>query len=122
MVLTMNRTTCLVCGASGLSSILDLGMHPFADTFLKYEELADGEKVYPLVCDLCGSCGQIQLQSVTDPKERYIDHEYSYTSANSAVSRKHWQEYSQAVAQRVALSASGLVVEIGSNDGFLAEQ
>ena len=115
----MVRDCCLICGSRELSTVIDLGLHPFADTFLKEEDLAHGETVYPLVCDLCVACGQVQLRHPTDPNERYVNHEYSYTSANSAFSRAHWDAYATEVSERVKLSASGLVVEAGSNDGYL---
>jgi SAM-dependent methyltransferase len=101
--------------------VLDLGHHPFADTFLKQEDLSQGETVYPLVVDLCGDCGQAQLKCVTDPDDRYVNHDYSYTSSNSSFSRGHWEQYAKEVAEKIGLG-DGLVVEIGSNDGYLAKQ
>jgi SAM-dependent methyltransferase len=111
----------LFCESARLTTILDLGLHPFADTFLKEEDLPKGERVYPLICDLCDDCGQVQLRCITDPDDRYTNHDYSYTSSNSAFARKHWDAYAQEVAERISLQG-GLVVEAGSNDGYLAEQ
>ena len=118
----MIRTGCLLCGSERLSTIIDLGLHPFADTFLREEDLAEGETAYPLVCDLCAACGQVQLRHPTDPGDRYTNHEYSYTSSNSAFSRAHWDEYAARVAEKVGLDNDCLVVEVGSNDGYLAER
>lgn len=98
-----------------------MGLHPFADTFLKKTDLSEGESVYPLVCDLCEDCGNVQLQCITKPEGRYVEHDYSYTSSNSNFSKNHWINYAKEVSQKVDLK-SGLVVEIGSNDGFLSEQ
>ncbi|MDD9954370.1 MAG: class I SAM-dependent methyltransferase [Candidatus Woesearchaeota archaeon] len=116
----MFRTQCVICASEELTEILDFGMHPFADTFLREEDLAEGEKVYPLICMLCSGCGHVQLKCSTDPMDRYVDHDYSYTSSNSAYARNHWDAYCEEVAKHVHLK-DGLVIEVGSNDGYLTE-
>ena len=73
-------------------------------------------------CDLCNDCGQIQSKCITDPNDRYCNFEYSYTSSNSNFSRTHWTNYAKEVAQKINLQKDSFVVEIGSNDGFLAER
>ena len=93
-----------------------------ADTFIPANRLADGDRVYPLICDLCGNCGQIQSRTVTSPAERYSDYEYSYTSSNSKTAQNHWIEYAGSVAAMMNLTRDDSVLEIGSNDGFLTEQ
>ncbi len=118
----MIRDSCLICGSNHLSQIIDLGMHPFADTFIPESKLAENDKIYPLVCDLCNDCGQVQNKYETNPLERYSQIEYSYTSSNSAFSRKHWDEYAQEISKKIDLKPNSLVVEAGSNDGYLSEQ
>lgn len=93
-----------------------------ADTFVPASRLAEADRVYPLVCDLCERCGQVQSRTITDPAERYADYDYSYTSSNSHTSRGHWIEYAATVANRIGLRSTDAVVEIGSNDGFLMQQ
>lgn len=78
--------------------------------------------MYPLVCCMCHDCGHVQLQCVTDPLQRYTLYDYSYTSANSALSRGHWDECADTVSKAVSLKPGDLVVEVGSNDGYLAQQ
>lgn len=118
----MFRNTCLICGSSNLAEIINLGMQPFADTFVPEEEKYNADKVYPLICDLCKECGQIQSRCITDPIERYCKIDYSYTSANSNFSRSHWINFAEEVVKKIALKENSFVVEIGSNDGFLAER
>ncbi|MBS3074207.1 methyltransferase domain-containing protein [Candidatus Pacearchaeota archaeon] len=118
----MFRRNCMVCNSSDMKEIINLGLHNFADTFLRKEDLEEPEKLYPLICDLCMSCGQVQLRAVTDPKERYMGHDYSYTSSNSKFSRKHWEEFANTIISRLSLNPGKLVVEAGSNDGFLTKQ
>ena len=118
----MFRTRCMVCESSDLRTIIDLGMHPFADTFVVPERESEADRLYPLMADLCTSCGHIQLRCQTDPEARYSEHDYSYTSSNSAFSRGHWERYAEAVGRQHGVRAGDVVVEVGSNDGYLLEQ
>ena len=118
----MFRKQCLSCKSSDLHEIVNLGMHPMADTFIPADRLDEGDRVYPLICDLCDHCGQVQLRTVTNPAERYAEYDYSYTSSNSKTSQAHWINYAAAVAEIVGLTDGDTVLEIGSNDGFLSEQ
>lgn len=118
----MIRKNCLVCNSTDLEQIIHLGSHPFADTFVPESKKSMGDVIYPLVCDLCGNCGHVQTEYETDPLSRYSQVDYSYTSANSAFSRNHWEQYAKEVSDAVQLKSNSLVVEIGSNDGYLAEQ
>jgi SAM-dependent methyltransferase len=118
----MFRTHCLTCRDTELSEIINLGMHPMADTFVSKAHESEADRVYPLICDLCRHCGQIQLRTVTRPEERYVEADYSYTSSNSATSRAHWSDYARQVIARVALPPRSTVVEVGSNDGFLSAE
>jgi len=118
----MIRTGCLVCESEKLTEIINLGMHPFADTFVPESKVSEPDKVYPLVCDLCDSCGHIQTKYETNPLDRYSNIEYSYTSSNSAFSRGHWEKYAQDITGQLDLKKDSFVVEVGSNDGYLSEQ
>jgi len=113
------RKECLICGSKDLKRLIDLGMQPFADTFISDDFLTLSEHVYPLQCDLCESCGQIQTSCVTNPADRYSVRDYSYTSANSDFSRSHWRDYGNEVTDAISLKKDAIIVEIGSNDGYL---
>lgn len=118
----MIRRHCLVCDSSALKQIIDLGSHPFADTFVPESHLGEADSVYPLVCDLCTSCGHVQTRYETDPNKRYSQVDYSYTSSNSAFACNHWDAYVREVGSAVNLKPNAFVVDIGSNDGYLPEQ
>lgn len=118
----MFRTICMVCGSTDLETIMNLGMHPFADTFVVPERESEADRLYQLACDLCTECGQIQARCMTDPEARYSEHDYSYTSSNSAFSRGHWEKYAQDVGAVNSIAAGDVVVEVGANDGYLLEQ
>lgn len=109
--------TCLVCGSS-LNTIIDLGMHPFADSFIPPDMESVSEPVYPLQCGLCSNCGYIQNVYLTEPEERYNLYPYSYTSSNSNFARSHWDTYALEISKQYDLKNSK-ILEIGSNDGYL---
>ena len=67
------RQKCLVCGNTSLIEHFDLGIHPFADTFVANSDLTKQEFRQNLVGQLCHACSHSQLKFVTNPSERYID-------------------------------------------------
>lgn len=101
------------------TKIIDLGFHPFADTFIKKNQLNQSEPIYSLSCFLNKKTGSIQNLIKTNAKERYNLYEYSYTSSNSKYSRKYWEKYSKKIAREIDLNNKSKIVEIGSNDGYL---
>jgi 2-polyprenyl-3-methyl-5-hydroxy-6-metoxy-1,4-benzoquinol methylase len=112
--------TCLITG-DPVTKILDLGMHPYADTFISKDQLNLSEPVFPLQVTMNPESGQVQLNYVSDDNDRYNLYDYSYTSANSNFSKKHWDNYFKTVKSNYNLKNSN-VLEIGSNDGYLTEK
>ena len=80
---------CLITGAP-VTKILDLGMHPYADTFISKDQLNLSEPVFPLQVAINPESGQVQLRYISNDNDRYNLYDYSYTSANSNFSKKHW--------------------------------
>jgi SAM-dependent methyltransferase len=105
-----------------MNKIIDLGMHPFADTFVSKNQLNESEPVYPLECFLDKDTGEVKVGVRTDAHGRYIAYDYSYTSANSKFSKDHWINFAKDVNEKLNLPKNSNVVEIGSNDGFLTKQ
>lgn len=110
---------CLITGEF-VSKILDFGQHAYADTFIAEDQLHLSEPIFPLQLFLNTNSGGIQLGYVSDAKDRYNLYSYSYTSSNSKTSRDHWDEFAQTIKNK--FNSKGLVVEIGSNDGYLVSQ
>ena len=104
------------------TKIIDLGMHPFADSFIPEGDLGKSEPVYPLQCGLDTETGHVKLLYETDPNQRYNLYPYSYTSSNSKVARAHWEEFATHTAKKLDIQSNATVIEIGSNDGFLSMQ
>jgi SAM-dependent methyltransferase len=112
-------TSCLISGEA-VHRILDFGQHPYADTFVAEDQLNLSEPVFPLQVYLCPESGSIQLGYISHAEDRYNLYSYSYTSSNSATARHHWDTYAHVVQS--LWNRPGLVVEIGSNDGYLVRQ
>jgi len=106
------------------TTIIDLGMHPYADTFIAKTQLALSEPVYPLQCELDDETGHVMLKFETNSDDRYNLYDYSYTSANSQFSRDHWDSYAEDTLDKVEESTGMVekVLEIGSNDGYLSKK
>lgn len=112
-------STCLITGKP-MTKILELGQHSFADTFISEYQLHLSEPVFPLELCLNSDSGQIQLGYMSDANDRYNLYPYSYTSSNSKTAKNHWDEYANTIKSKY--NTNGLVVEIGSNDGYLIKQ
>ena len=108
-----------VISKAPVEKILDFGQHAYADTFIRSDQLHLSEPVFPLQVYLNADSGSIQLGYVSSAEDRYNLYSYSYTSSNSLTARNHWDEYAQTIKSR---GHTGLVVEIGSNDGYLVGQ
>ena len=112
------RSKCLCCKKNKLVEIINLGNHSFADRFIPLSKKNKFDPMYPLILDLCKKCYFIQSRSITNPKNRYLELDYSYTSANSNYSRLHWKKFANFLNKKINLNKKK-IIEIGSNDGFL---
>lgn len=100
--------------------MLDLGKTPLANAleseFVPGGIVAPVPEKYPLYLKQCATCGHVQLPVVVDPKLLFpVD--YPYQSATGAAMREHLDAMALDLHRR-----DGLVVEIGSNDGYLLRQ
>jgi ubiquinone/menaquinone biosynthesis C-methylase UbiE len=111
----MKNKECSVCKKKNLR-ILDLGLHPCADTFVKNQNIALKLKKYPLQVGFC-SCNHLTAINKISPDERYTKFDYSYTSDNSPVSRNHFYQISKIINKKFNLKNKDSIIEIGSNDG-----
>ena len=99
--------------------ILDLGFHPYADTFLRKDQLNISEPVYQLSCYLSKKTGVIRNGIKTYADSRYNLYDYSYTSSNSSYSKNYWEQYAKNLSQELNITDNFRILEIGSNDGYL---
>jgi SAM-dependent methyltransferase len=94
-------------------------MSPLCESYLSAEQLDEMEPFYPLHVRVCGECLLVQLPAYVPAEEIFT--EYAYFSAFSDSWVEHAHSYAEAIVRRLALSPSSLVVEVGSNDGYLLQ-
>ncbi|PYP70286.1 MAG: methyltransferase [Gemmatimonadetes bacterium] len=111
---------CRMCGGQNLVEFLDLGSTPPADEFKTEAQLREADVYYPLQVYMCDDCGLAQLGFVVSPEVLYRN-DYPYESSTTAAGREHWTRFARSVVAQLGVSASELVVDIGSNVGVLLE-
>jgi SAM-dependent methyltransferase len=108
-----------LCSAKLQHSLVDLGMSPLCESFLKVSELDAMEPYYPLHALVCGECFLVQLKEYVSPE--HIFREYAYFSSFSTSWVAHAKTYCDMIAKRLGLGAESLAIEIASNDGYLLQ-
>ena len=117
----MTTRECALCQGESLETVIDLGFHPCADTFVFDSKLKGVENRYPLKVCMCSSCGHSQLAYVVPREARYQDNDYSYDSSNSPVSIDHFTEMARSVSLELGLGNNDFVCDVGSNIGTLLD-
>jgi SAM-dependent methyltransferase len=87
---------------------------------LTKEQLNDPEVFYPLKLYVCDGCFLVQVDEYKKSEEIFSD-KYIYFSSFSKSWLEHARRYAQMITTRVGLRTGSLVVEIGSNDGYLLQ-
>jgi len=111
---------CRMCEGQSLVEFLDLGSTPPADEFKTEAQLREADVYYPLQVYMCDDCGLAQLGFVVSPEVLYRN-DYPYESSTTEAGREHWARFARSVVAQLGVSASELVVDIGSNVGVLLE-
>jgi C-methyltransferase C-terminal domain/Putative zinc binding domain/Methyltransferase domain len=110
---------CRLCQASLRHTIVDLGMSPLCENYLSAHELNAQEVFYPLHVFVCASCFLVQLHEYVSAES--IFREYAYFSSYADTWLAHAQRYAEAMIARWELRRENLVIEVGSNDGYLLQ-
>jgi C-methyltransferase C-terminal domain/Putative zinc binding domain/Methyltransferase domain len=110
---------CRFCGTPLGRTVVDLGMSPLCESFLRAEELDAMEPFYPLHVRVCEGCHLVQLPVFVPPEEIFT--EYAYYSSYSDAFVDHAREYVEMITRRLRLSNESFVVELASNDGYLLQ-
>jgi SAM-dependent methyltransferase len=113
-------STCRFCGAALTHVFADLGMSPLANSLVTEERRAAMEPFYPLRALVCDRCFLVQAEAFEAP-ERIFSLEYPYFSSYSTSWLAHAEAYADAIVDRLGLGPEHLVVELGSNDGYLLQ-
>ncbi|MGZ7194610.1 MAG: methyltransferase domain-containing protein, partial [Halobacteriota archaeon] len=111
---------CRICENELGEPFLSLGNSPLSNAYLSKDELKRNEWYYPLDLYVCDRCYLVQLEEFEAP-ENIFSADYAYFSSYSESWLEHCRRYSESVVKRFALDHRSLVVEIGSNDGYLLQ-
>jgi SAM-dependent methyltransferase len=98
---------------------VDLGMSPLCEAFVPADKIDGMEAYFPLRVLVCDDCFLVQLKEYVGPES--IFEEYAYFSSYSTSWVEHARQYCHMAAERFALGADSLVVELASNDGYLLQ-
>jgi len=106
---------CRVCDSENLNLAIDLGKHPWANDFLKKEDVGK-EVVYPLEVYHCSDCETAQLGYTIKKEIMFGDH--TYLSGMTKTLDNHFKKMAEEVDSRFFSSKENKsVLDIGSNDG-----
>jgi hypothetical protein len=99
--------------------MIDLGSSPLCQTVIRPERLEEVEPFYPLHVRVCTTCWLAQLPEVVSSEELFVEYAYFSTFSDSWV--EHSRRYVKLITDRLGLGPDDLVVELGSNDGYLLQ-
>jgi SAM-dependent methyltransferase len=113
----VGRHLCRFCEAPLEHLVVDLGASPLCESFLRADQLDAMEPFYPLRAEVCDQCFLVQLPAYVQPEAIFT--EYAYFSSYSESWLEHTRRYAEEMGRALALDGDSLVVELGSNDGYL---
>src|SRR3954463_11409130 len=114
-----STASCRFCAASLRDTVVDLGMSPLCESYLRPEQLNAMEPFYPLHVFVCRNCWLVQLEQYVSAE--HIFTEYAYFSSFSESWVQHARDYTEKMIDRFGLDSRSSVVEIASNDGYLLQ-
>lgn len=110
---------CRFCGTSFHHTVVDLGMSPLCESFLRGNQLNEMEPFYPLHVWVCERCFLVQLEEYVTGEDIFTD--YAYFSSFSDSWLEHARRYVDQMIARLELTSDSQVVEVASNDGYLLQ-
>ena len=112
-------TRCRACDTELTHVFADLGRSPLANSYRTHEQLNEPEQTLPLRVFVCEQCKLVQLPECEKPENIFSEYAYFSSCAPSWVG--HMGRYAAAMTLKLGLTAQSLVVDIGSNDGYLLQ-
>ena len=110
---------CRGCNSENLVSVLDLGEQPLPAEYGESEN--DVLDRFPLHLRICKDCGLGQLGEYVLP-DRIFHNTYPYLSSSSDYWVSHAKQFAGEMTDKLSLDLDTLVIELGSNDGYLLSQ
>ena len=112
---------CRFCDNATDNPFLDLGSAPPSNAYLGASALQKPEQYFPLRLHVCKECWLVQTEDFLEADTLFID-SYAYFSSTSKVWLRHAEQYANDIVQRLGLNQDSLVIEVGSNDGYLLKK
>lgn len=109
---------CQVCGWEALRSVLFVGYLPPVNRMRALNATVDQEPWFPAEMLYCPACHLVQLGYAADPTILFPP-DYPYTSGTTRILRENFAELYREARDRLGLSSTDLIVDVGSNDGTL---
>jgi SAM-dependent methyltransferase len=103
-------TECIACGSTDLVPLLDLGIQPLANSFLKSP--TDQEDKFPLATNRCEKCYHVQLTHKVNPDLLFKN--YLYVSGTAKTQLEYFDWFANFVMEN---HKAERVLDIGCNDG-----
>ena len=110
---------CRFCKTALTDTFVDLGLSPLCESYVPLDRLARGEMFYPLHVYVCPKCLLVQLDEFVPPEEIFTEYAYFSSYAESWVT--HANGYAVDAVERFGITKNSLVIEVGSNDGYLLQ-
>jgi 2-polyprenyl-3-methyl-5-hydroxy-6-metoxy-1,4-benzoquinol methylase len=116
---TTRPPRCRFCAAPLRHTVVDLGMSPLCESYLRADQLNRMEPFYPLHVYVCAECFLVQLEAYVSAEHIFSD--YAYFSSYSDSWVEHSRVYTERMTERFGLGPHSHVVELASNDGYLLQ-
>jgi hypothetical protein len=110
---------CRLCAEPIDTLMVDLGVSPLCESFLREDQLDTMEPHYPLAVLVCHKCYLAQLGQYVSVGD--IFHEYAYFSSYSTSWVDHAKNFVHSISRRLDLTSQSFAVELASNDGYLLQ-
>ena len=110
---------CQLCDSQDLESVLFVGYIPPVNQMRPVGQRPREQPAYPAELLFCPHCKLVQLGCIVDPAVLFPP-DYPYTSGTTRILHQNFAEMVEdCKSQVIGSESSGLVVDIGSNDGTL---
>lgn len=111
---------CRVCDSNSTEPVIDLGMQPWCNDFLKSEQVGK-EPFYPLRVNYCHDCSTTQLDYTVAKEVMFGNH--TYLSGVTKSLHDHFDKIAGEVEQTFFTGVKNKsILDIGSNDGTQLEK
>lgn len=111
---------CRFCRGRDGFLLIDLGVSPPSNSYLSEVTKRRPETFFPLRVWVCEKCWLMQAEQYSRAAQLFDD-EYAYFSSFSESWLAHCKEFAEEVSEMLKLDSKSLVVEVGSNDGYLLQ-